>query len=294
MQNFSKIDSLLLLNCPNYLNFQVRYIYVEIERNICTAELVGLSFGDGGLTYRSSSQRVKFQLRGSLIEDKEHYDNYIIPLFNKEIMLPLFSRNVGIVFNKRINFYGLSVESVKIEKPLNYLGIPSGVKEELSIPKWIKDDRKYLLSFLRGFFDTDGSISCQRNYSIKNNKFHTQIRIYLSCTSKRLMEDIYNSLKLFEYKVSFNSYPPSKKGKKNFYTVKVSGGIQVDKWMNEIGSKNPKHLTKYLVWKNFGLCPPYTSLELRKKILKKEVSPYSYYKRECRSGQTDLTKDQMA
>ena len=49
-----------------------------IKKNENTAELIGLSFGDGGLTYRKNSNRVKFQLRGHLTEDKEHYDSYII------------------------------------------------------------------------------------------------------------------------------------------------------------------------------------------------------------------------
>jgi hypothetical protein len=254
---------------------------MKIKRNRNTSELVGLSFGDGGLTYRSESKRVKFQLRGHLIEDREHYDNYIIPLFNKEIMYPLFSRDVGIVFNKRINFYGLSIESVNIEKPLNYLGIPSGIKKELSIPKWIKENRDCLLAFLRGFFDTDGCIACQRNYSIKNNLLHTQIRIQLACTSKNLIKEIYKILKELGFKCIYQKYIPLNKNWRTSYTVKISGGIQVDKWMEEIGSKNPKHLTKYSLWKTFGFCPPYTSLELRKKILKKEVSPYSCYKQGC-------------
>ena len=68
----------------------------------------------------------------------------------------------------------------------------------------------------------------------------------------------------------------------------------MNKWMNEIGSKNPKHATKYSVWKTFDFCPPYTSLELRKKILKKEISPYSCYERMCRSGQTDKIKTLVA
>lgn len=267
---------------------------MKIERNENTAELVGLSFGDGGLTYRSNSKRVKFQLRGDLKEDKEHYDNHIIPLFNKEIMLPLFSREVGVVFNKRMNFYGLSVESVNLEKSLNYLGIPSGVKNELQIPLWIKSKKSYILRFIRGFFDTDGSISCQKNYSLKKGVLHTQIRISLACTSKVLMEEIYSYLKNLGYKSLLKSRVPKRNGRKKSYTIVLSGGIQVSKWMNEIGSKNPKHLTKYNVWKDNGFCPPKTSINERKKILKKELSPYIYYKRECRSGQTGLTKDQMA
>ncbi|MBI2632164.1 hypothetical protein HYW75_04115 [Candidatus Pacearchaeota archaeon] len=109
-----------------------------VKRNANTAELVGLSFGDGGLTHRRNSKRMKFQLRGDLREEKENYDKTIIPLFNKEIMLPIFKRKVGIVFSMKKNFYGLSVESTKIEKYLNYLGIPSGVKTELYIPRWIE------------------------------------------------------------------------------------------------------------------------------------------------------------
>lgn len=105
-----------------------------IKRNKRTAELVGLSFGDGGLTSVKETNLMKFQLRGSLTEDKEHYDNYIISLFNREIMNPLFGRGVGIVFNKNKGFYGISVGSIRIEKVLNYLGIPSGPKKELYIP----------------------------------------------------------------------------------------------------------------------------------------------------------------
>ena len=91
----------------------------NLNRNLETAELVGLSFGDGGLTPRFGTRRMKFQLRGDFKEDKEHYDDYIAPLFNKEVMLPLFNRNVGFVYNIKKNFYGISVESVKIEKFLN-------------------------------------------------------------------------------------------------------------------------------------------------------------------------------
>lgn len=248
-----------------------------IKKNENTAELIGLSFGDGGLTYRKNSNRVKFQLRGHLTEDKEHYDSYIIPLFNKEVMVPLFSRKVGIVFNERTKFYGLSVESVNIEAPLNFIGIPSGVKNELSIPEWIKQDKKYLRRFLRGFLDTDGCIFCQKNYSIKNNKFHTQIRIHLSCTLGKLMKEIYLVLKSMGFKVLIYSQGPYGYGKRKSYIVKICGGIQICKWMKEIGSKNPKHITKYLIWKKVGFCPPYTSLNERKKILKKEENPYLYY-----------------
>jgi len=176
-----------------------------IKRNENTAEFVGLSFGDGGLTYRTGTKSLRFQLRGSLEEDKEHYDNYIIPLFNKEISSHLFDTKVGIVFNKKAGFYGISKQSEKLKVFSDELGIPIGVKKELFIPVWIKSSQKFTKGFLRGFFDTDGSVTCQRNYSIKDNKFHTQIRIILSCCSKNLIKEIYELLRELDFKCMFKS-----------------------------------------------------------------------------------------
>ena len=271
-----------------------------IERNENAAELVGLSLGDGGLTYRTGTKSLRFQLRGSLKEDREHYDNYVVSLFNKEVMLPILGRKVGIVFNKNKGFYGISVQSNKINCLNDILDIPIGVKRELSIPGWIKENKEYIKKFLRGFFDTDGSLSCQRNYSIKNNKLHTQIRIYLSCCSKNLIKEIYYLLISLGFKCTLKEDKKLKNRWNNLYSIKISGGIQANRWFEIIGSKNPKHITKYKIWKEFGFCPPYTTLEERKQILKKEISPYSLM-RECRSGQTGVrfkkirqAKDHMA
>lgn len=99
-----------------------------ISKNENVAELIGLSFGDGGLTTRKNTTRLRFQLRGDILEDKDHYNGYVIPLFNKEIMIPLFKRNVGIVFNNNKGFYGVSVESEKMAI-LNLFGIPIGPKK---------------------------------------------------------------------------------------------------------------------------------------------------------------------
>ncbi len=270
-----------------------------VKRNENTAELVGLSFGDGGLTSRKNSKRMRFQLRGDLREERENYDLYIAPLFNKEIMIPLFNRTVGFVFNKRMNFYGISVESVKIEPYLNFLGIPSGVKNELNIPDWIKNDILYAKRFIRGLIDTDGSISCQRNYSIKNNKYHTQIRITLVSTSHNLIKEVCELLNWFGFKFVFDTREARIETKDGFprqktYRIKICGGVQVNKWFNEIDSKSQKHITKYQVWQKFGFCPPFTTVEDRKKMLKNDLSPYDYYARECQSGQMDTVKAGVA
>ena len=53
---------------------------------------------------------------------------------------------------------------------------------------------------------------------------------------------------------------------------------QLEYWMKSIGFNSRKHLTKYLIWKKSGFCPPYTSLPQREQILNEELDPYSFYK----------------
>lgn len=267
-----------------------------IKRNENTAELVGLIFGDGGLTYRKNTSSLRFQLRGHLIEDKEHYDNHIIPLFNKEVMFPIFKRKVSIVLNKNKGFYGISVEGVKIVGYLDYLGIPRGIKKELYIPKWIKSNKKYTIKFLRGLFDTDGSINCEKNYSLKNPLYHTKIKLSISSTSKNLIKEISEILNNLKIKNFIKKpYKWKQRNWKDLNKIMIDGGVNVNRWFKFIGSKNHKHITRYLIWKNFNFCPPYTNLEERRKILKGKINPHSYYNvRECRSGQTNMAKDHMA
>jgi len=46
------------------------------------------------------------------------------------------------------------------------------------------------------------------------------------------------------------------------------GYDKVNKFFQEIGSKNPVKISRYKVWKKLGHCPANTSLEQREEILK--------------------------
>lgn len=250
------------------------------------AELVGLSFGDGSLTKRKSRNRLRFQLRGDCTEDKEHYDNYILPLFNEQLMVPLFKRKANPIFCRgKTKSYGLSVESNKLGLYLNKIGIPIGEKKELKIPQWIKQNKKYTTAFLRGLLDTDGTVFCQKNYSVKYKKFHTQIRLKITCCSKVLMKDVFHLLKRLNIKCFFKKYVKIKLNEKDLYTVELNGGVNIKKWFKLIGSNNPKHYSKFEIWQEFGFCPPHTTLEQRHKVLKGETNPYKFYAGVAESGQ---------
>jgi len=70
---------------------------------------------------------------------------------------------------------------------------------------------------------------------------------------------------------------PQSVNRKSAGHIEVCYGINVKKWFNIIGSNNPKHITKFLVWKKYGFCPPRTTIKERQKFLKGVSDPFSYY-----------------
>ncbi len=67
------------------------------------------------------------------------------------------------------------------------------------------------------------------------------------------------------------------KNRQKAYHIEVSNKPNVDKWFELIGSNNPKHITKYFVWKKYGFCPPHSTLEMRNRFLKDELNPNTFY-----------------
>ena len=82
-------------------------------------------------------------------------------------------------------------------------------------------------------------------------------------------------VKIFRY--GLYRGPPCKKGKYWVNYLVLRGSNQVDMWMDKIWSSNPVNMTKYLVWKRFGFCPPRTTLHQRKRILSGELNPHIVY-----------------
>ena len=79
------------------------------------AEILGNSMGDGSFV-KMKSGKIRFQLRGHINEDRDHYDNFVIPTFNKKIAIPLTGKNVGILVYKKRNSYGIGTENKRISK----------------------------------------------------------------------------------------------------------------------------------------------------------------------------------
>jgi len=70
-----------------------------------------------------------------------------------------------------------------IGEVLVYVGVKVGnkVKNKVEVPKWVFDDKKFIISFLRGIFDTDGCVY---------RKYGNYIQIQFKFASYTLLDSV--------------------------------------------------------------------------------------------------------
>ena len=136
-------------------------------------------------------------------------------------------------------------------------------------------------AFVRGYFDADGSLGFQKRsyneeYCEAKKIYHYYPRIYIESASRDLINDIENMLDSLGFRCKV--YRRTRcSGKYSAYAIVIKGATQIDKWMNDIKSSNPVHISKYLVWKKYGFCPPRLALDQRLAILEGKISPKFFY-----------------
>ncbi|MFH1664201.1 MAG: LAGLIDADG family homing endonuclease [archaeon] len=186
----------------------------------------------------------------------------------------MLGREVRTVFDRNRNCFGVSVESNTLVNFFQELEVNVGKKEELLVPDWIKNNENFSKAFIRGLFDTDGSISYKKNNTAKSN-LHTVGVLSIVSTSKILITDVSFILSHLGLKHYVRIHKKSN-GEKDAYRIDIYNPY-LSKFMCVIGSHNPKHLTKFEIASKFGFCPPYTTPIQRKQILKGVLNPFSLY-----------------
>lgn len=188
------------------------------------AEFLGVLIGDG---FIGSYPGRMIQITGNKINDKEYYQNYLIPLIKR-------------IFNAKINFYErrnclrLTIYSKEIFTTIKAtFDFPVGKKGDIAIPKNMLESDECKLRLIRGLFDTDGSISLQRKkYPV----------IAIITTSKILALQIQEILNQFDFRAYICK--STQKGFKDAFRVTIFGKQKVLKWKSLIGSSNPYHIKR--------------------------------------------------
>ncbi len=251
----------------------------EIKERPKIAELCGAIMGDGWIEEREKG----FFIAGDPKEDKDYYDNYLLNLINEILQINTKTKKFPYW-----RVYGISVFKKELIKKLLSFGLAKGKKVKSAyVPEWIfnSKDKRLVFSFLRGLFDTDGYIFCQRDYTKYSTSFtskcHSKIRIRISSISQKLVDQIFVLCKKYDFRCVKRVIKRGYKNNRNnsdVWILEINEIKSIRNWFKELQPSNLKHITKYLIWKKFGFCPPNTSIDQRKQILKNKLSPYNFYK----------------
>lgn len=183
------------------------------DESIKLAEFMGIMLGDGHVSH--------FQTIVTLGTKELAYVEYV-----QVLMRQLFGVQAKISV-KKTGHRDVYIGSTLVTKWLKKQGlVENKVREQVDVPEWIATKREYLGAFVRGFFDTDGSV-----YALRFG-----IQLSFTNHSRPLLYSLHHMLLALGYR-------PSAVGKHNFYLTRRS---DVERFFREIRPANTKHQKRYL------------------------------------------------
>lgn len=229
------------------------------------AEIIGMCVGDGCISI--TKKYSEFALSGDMNEERTYYDNWVMPLLNRKLFVPLLGTKLKPKKYIKNGVYGVITFDKRVVNSLLEMGLESGPKTIHGIPSSIKSGNKEIKKrFLRGLFDTDGSITFEKNYTGKERKNKIP-KISIASTSKKMIEESKTICKELGFSVMKRKPWKGKRDKNILYGFTIKRKKDIQRWITEIEFKSPKHTTKIDIRKAKGECPPYTRIKERYKIL---------------------------
>lgn len=197
-------------------------------------EFYGVLLGDGWLSKLNYKNKNIWLIgvSGDKRWDMEFY------LYLQENIFELFGRRAYLKIKKQNNSIEINFGHKTLIETLNTeLEFPIGKKNNLSI-----NNKIYNLGYekvkhvIRGIFDTDGSF-----YLDKTPTGNPYPIISIEMKAGKLINQIYKILLSQGFRVSYRLGRNKREGKDR---ITLKGKKQLDKWMQEIGSSNQRHLKK--------------------------------------------------
>lgn len=182
------------------------------------AEFIGIMLGDGHLA--------QTQISISVAKREMRYGEYVASLIKK-----IFGASPKCTAQARKGAYDLYLGSVDVVRFLEKMGLVNNkVKAQVDIPNWIRKKPEYQASFLRGFFDTDGSV-----YRLRHG-----VQFSFCNRSLPLLSSVRSILQSLHY------HPSHISG----YNLYLTRKQELRRYKKEIGFGNPKHLERSI---EFGI-----------------------------------------
>lgn len=214
-------------------------------------ELYGILMGDGCISKYISSSKVHYEFRidGNATTDFDYYHDYVVSLIEgvtgrrPKPRLRKDCHGIYITFHyKEFAFF--------LREHFNF---PFGKKGSITIENSVYNDFNKLKHFLRGLFDTDGSLYFTKNNSEK--RYYPIIEI--STYSPPLLKQLKEALTRAGFSVKISHYKKS---------VKLHGKENLLKWMSVIGTSNQDKASKFAFWSKHGYCPKIDELNYKERL----------------------------
>jgi len=191
----------------------------EPNFSVDLAEFAGIAMGDGGITNKQVTVTLNHKT------DKL-YSNFV-----KNLVRKLFKVKPSVYVDKKESTISIVVSRVRLVKFCKSIGLKVGnkLKQNLDIPEWIKRNKNFEISCIRGLVDTDGCIfnECHR---IKGKKY-CYPRLSFTSYSKQLCLSVFA---IFE-KLGF---VPKIRNKRN---VQLENREDIIRYFHLIGTNNLHH-----------------------------------------------------
>ncbi len=202
-------------------------------------EFYGVLLGDGWMSQLNFRGKVNnlIGISGNAIKDREFFG------YLKNNIQELFDRSAYLKERPKYNSIELNFSHKSLLKKMHEeFGFPIGKKLDLKV-----DDKIYNLGYdkmkhvIRGIFDTDGCF-----YFDKTPVGRPYPCLNITMKSPRLMNQVWSML----IKQGFKARLEDRENRATQIVLK--GSKQLNKWMNEIGSSNPRNLNKIALVAQLG------------------------------------------
>lgn len=178
------------------------------------AEIFGILNGDGHIS------QITYEICVVGSSKEEEYLNYIKTLFESKFKFKFVS-----IINEthfKLRTYSVSLFNL-LTKEYN---LPSGNKMgKLKIPSIVKSSKSFLIAYLKGLFDTDGTIYIRRKKDLV---------LEISSADKRFLKEVHDALHLLGFNVKLYEKHVT------FYNLK-----DIYNFFKIVKPANTKHLKKY-------------------------------------------------
>ncbi len=227
----------------NNLKKETQELIFPKKYSVDLAEETGIHIGDGFMNIYLHHNTIAYVYTCHAIDDFE-FSKYVETLMKKLYNLrPSYKR-----IQKNTLYLSYTKKNLILFK--KKIGLPLGIKDNIKIPKWIMDNKKFQVACIKGIFATDGYLQFQKKY--RNYPYYPQLKI--TSKSEPLINQINTILNNLDIKATINydkilinSHRPNR-----IWNVYIYGKKNLLRFVKLIGFSNPKHRKKYEKWKTGG------------------------------------------